>query len=528
MSSVVWPTREAERINMVDTVANRPLWVADRSIRYRPLMEDRVVDVVVIGGGITGVTAALSLKQAGRSVCLLERGTIGSGQTGHTTAHLTCVTDLRLHELVRTFGRDQAALAWFAGVAAIDSIEKNVTDHGISCDFRRVPGYLHASLENTKNTKDDTEKLQSEAELARELGFRAEWTPRVPVVEQPGFCLKNQATFHPLKYLAALAACVDGENCSVHEQTEVTGVQDDPLAVEANGVTVRCQHVVIATHVPLMGKAGLLKATLLQTKLAPYSTYVVSGTLPGQSLPKACLWDTSDPYYYLRIHDEGDRDRVIFGGKDHKTGQVEDTTQCQQELETMLLKLLPNTAVDHRWSGQVIETNDGLPLIGQIADRQFIATGFAGNGMTFGTIGGLMVCDEIEDRENPWRELFSVDRKKIRGGTWDYIKENLDYPYYMIVDRVRTPKTQPLPDVSSDAGVITRIGTETAACARDDEGRLHAVSPVCTHLGCLVHWNNAERTWDCPCHGSRFHPDGRVLSGPAESPLAPVMVPNVV
>jgi nitrite reductase/ring-hydroxylating ferredoxin subunit len=212
---------------------------------------------------------------------------------------------------------------------------------------------------------------------------------------------------------------------------------------------------------------------------------------------------------------------VIFGGRDHKTGQVDDTAERFRSLEATLLKVLPNAVVDRRWSGQVIETNDGLPLIGEIDERQHIATGFAGNGMTFGTIAALMIRDAIEQRDNPWKELFSVDRRKFRGGAWDYVKENLDYPYYMVKDRMLLAKSTSLDDLAPGAGLITRIGREKIACSRDRLGRLHAVSAVCTHLGCLVHWNQAEQTWDCPCHGSRFDPDGRVLAGPAESALQP-------
>jgi nitrite reductase/ring-hydroxylating ferredoxin subunit len=302
----------------------------------------------------------------------------------------------------------------------------------------------------------------------------------------------------------------------------VTEVHDDPLTVTANGVTIECDQVVIATHLPLLGKSGFLSATLLQSKVVPYSTYVVSGKVPHASFSELTLWDTSEPYYYLRIDRESNQDRVIFGGNDHKTGQEADTGQCLERLEEMLLRILPEARIDRRWSGQVIETHDGLPLIGPSAERQFVATGFAGNGMTFGTLAGLMARDWVLDCENPWQELFSVDRKPFPAGTWEYIKENADYPYYYLKDRMSLRGPRSTQSIGRRSGRVLKLDGQSVACFHDDKGQMHHVSAICTHLGCLVHWNPAEQTWDCPCHGSRFRPDGSVLAGPAETPLAPV------
>ena len=496
-----------------------PLWFDFQTRKFPRLTAAQIPDVVIVGGGITGLSAAYHLKRSGKTVCVLERDRLGSGDTGHTTAHLTCVTDVRLKQLVSAFGKEEAALVWHAGMNAIETIERTVSNLEINCQFRRVPGFLHEAL---FGDVDESEELREETELARELGFDAAFVPSVPIVAKPGMRISNQAKFRPLEYLNALAEFIDGDGSAVYEHTEVSEIEDDPLVVVANDVRVECDHVVIATHVPLMGKASLLSASLFQTKLAPYSSYVVSARLPQGTLPEVSLWDTSDPYFYLRVDKEPELDRVIFGGNDHKTGQTEDTRDHFSRLEQSLHSILPHATVEHRWSGQVIETNDGVPYIGEIADRQFIATGFSGNGITFGTAAALLIRDSILNKDNPLKDLFAVQRKKLRGGAWDYFKENLDYPYYLISDWLTPAKAVSPESIPRGEGAIIKIDGHKVACAHDRHGKLHQVSAVCTHLGCIVHFNQAEQTWDCPCHGSRFSLSGDVIAGPAESPLDPV------
>jgi Rieske Fe-S protein len=215
---------------------------------------------------------------------------------------------------------------------------------------------------------------------------------------------------------------------------------------------------------------------------------------------------------------------VILGGADHRTGQVKDTKACYQQVEDQLRRLVPEVDVTDRWSCQVIETHDGLPYIGETAERQFVATGFAGNGMTFGTLAGMMACDAGMGRTNPWRDLFDPGRATVRTGAWDYVRENAAYPYYMIRDRLTGPEGKSLRAVKNGEGKVLEINGERVAASRDEEGRLSLVSAVCTHMGCLVAWNAAEGTWDCPCHGSRFTASGDVMAGPAETPLKAVDV----
>ena len=483
--------------------------------KFPTLTRDLEVDVVVVGAGITGMTAAYLLKSQGRRVALVERGRCGGVDTSYTTAHLTYVTDHRLSGLVDALGEDHARAVWDAGRAAIAQIDENIQTEHIACAFEWVPGYLHAPVSEPAS---DDEALQKEGDLAAKLGFDAEYVDAVPFVRRPGVMFDSQARFHPLRYLAGLVTQIAGDGSHVFERTEVTEVRDH--SVKAGDHTINADYVVIATHDPMMGKASYLSASLLQTKLFLYSTYVVGGTVPKGAVPDALFWDTGNPYYYLRVIDrERDRDRVILGGGDHRTGQVNDTKACYEQVEQMLRRLVPEVDVTDRWSGQVIETHDGLPYIGEIAERQFVATGFSGNGLTFGTLAGMMACDAAMGRTNPWKELFDVGRSTLSTGVWDYVKENAAYPYYMIRDRFAGPEGKSLRAVKSGEGKVIEINGEKVAASRDDEGRLSVVSAVCTHMGCLVGWNSAEGTWDCPCHGSRFTAGGEVMAGPAETPL---------
>ena len=503
---------------MNDSVETTSYWTDSASIpRYPALDRGLDVDVVVVGAGITGLTAAYLLKKAGRRVAVLERRSVGGVDTMRTTAHVTCVTDLDLSELIKTFGRDHAQAVWDAGLAAIAQIDTIVGDEDIDCGWTWVEGVKHVPV--GQDSAKETERLQAEAKIANELGFEATYVERAPFVGQPGVVFGGQARIHPRKYLAALAAIVDGGGSFVFEQTAADEVQDDPLSVKARGHVVRCQYVVLATHTPLMGKTNLASATLLQTKLYLYTSYVVGGRIAKGALPDLLFWDTADPYHYLRIDEQADHDFAIFGGADHKTGQVEDTEACFARLESAAKALIPGLALTHRWSGQVIETNDGLPFIGETSSRQFAGTGYSGNGTTFGTLAGMMAADRALGLKNPWAELFDVGRTKVRGGAWDYIKENVDYPYYMLRDRLVGPEGKSLRELARGEGKIVEVKGERVAAYRAANGRITTLSPICTHMGCQVDWNTAERTWDCPCHGSRFMPTGEVLAGPAETPL---------
>ncbi|HKH71476.1 MAG TPA: FAD-dependent oxidoreductase [Vicinamibacterales bacterium] len=501
-----------------------PYWADSASLpSFTKLDRDLTVDVVVIGGGIAGLTTAYLASAAGQSVVVIERDRCAAVDTGHTTAHLTMVTDTRLSELSRTFGKTHAQAIWDAGLAAIAEIDTIIREHDIACEFEWLSGYLHAP----GGRADDAQmkSLHDDAQLAAEMGFDAEFIGNVPFIGGPGVQFDNQARFHPRQYLAGVAAAIRENGGQIFEHTEAEEFRDEPRSVKANGHWIHAAEIVVATHNPLVGLAGMMSATVFQTKLALYTSYAIAGRVRSGAVPDALFWDTADPYHYLRLERHRDYDVVIFGGEDHKTGQVADTNDCYRRLEQTLTSMLPDIELTHRWSGQVIETPDGLPYIGKMADHQYAATGFAGNGMTFGTLAGIMMSDAIVGRPNPWADLFDPGRAAIRRGLWDYIKENADYPYYMMRDRFAGrdrftgAEGKSLRAVRRGHGSIIEHDGKKVAAYRAPDGVLTQLSATCTHMGCIVGWNDAERTWDCPCHGSRFTPEGAVISGPAEKPL---------
>jgi len=499
----------------------RAYWGISAALPQFPaISSDLSVDVAIIGGGLTGTTAAYLLKREGVKVALLERARLSGSDTGHTTAHLTYVTDKRLHAVVNDFGKDGAKAFWEAGAAAIDQINEIVRATKSQCEFRWVSGYLHTSLRNEEEEKDrDVSSLKEDAELARELGFDAKFLQAIPGLSRPGVIFANQAKFHPFKYLAPLLESISGNGSHVFENSEAEEIEEKPLTVRCGKFKVRCQYLMIATHTPLLGKTGLMKGTLFQSKLALYTSYVVGARLPRGTIPEALFWDTTDPYYFLRVDRHDDHDYAIFGGEDCKTGQEKNPAEVFQQLEAKCKEVLPQAQIQHHWLGQVVETNDGLPFIGENEGQQFIATGFCGNGFTLGTLSAAMMRDRYLGRKNPWFDLFRVDRRKFHGGAWRYLKENLDYPYYYLRDRLGGTEGKSLDELKFEDGKILKLDGKKVAAYRDKSGKVTLCSPVCTHLGCIVRWNAVDKTWDCPCHGSRFHPTGEVFSGPAEDPL---------
>jgi len=511
-------------VDSLITLNAEPYWFQTALPAFPALNSDLDVDVVIVGGGLTGLTAGYLLMKEGVRVAIIDRGRLASADTGHTTAHLTYVTDYRLHELVAHFGKEGAQAFWQAGANAIDLIESITAQLGIDCEFKRVPGYLHDSLQH--RAAGEVDRLHQDCNLANELGFAASWIDEVPYANLPGVCFKNQAKFHPRKYLKGLIEAINAGGGKIFEHTRYETTTENPFVVRANSRRIKCDYVVIATHNPLMGSAGMIGAALLQTKLSLYSSFVLGAKLPPDTVAESLFWDTNDPYDYLRVDNHADHQYVIFGGEDVKTGQHTDTEQVFEKLRSRFMSLFPQAKISHRWMGQVVETDDGLPFIGESASRQFIATGFCGNGFTLGTLAASMARDRFLVRQHPCADLLRVDRKPFHGGVWRYIKENVDYPVHLVKDRLRKTELQ-IEDLANGEGGIVSLHNKKFAAYRGDDGELQLCSPICTHLGCVVKWNEVDRTWDCPCHGSRFKPDGAVFSGPAEEPLQRLAPPRI-
>jgi glycine/D-amino acid oxidase-like deaminating enzyme/nitrite reductase/ring-hydroxylating ferredoxin subunit len=486
---------------------------------FPSISENLSVDVLVVGGGITGVSVAYQLKKRGLKVCLVEAGRIAGGQTGRTTAHLTYVTDQPFHRVAHRIGESNAKSLWAAGKTAIDIIQQTIEHEKLSCDFRRIAGYYHVSPMGMDHDESEVDK---ELNALNRAGLDASFVPSAPLFRRPGIEFAAQAKFHPVEYVTSLAQVINRDGSYVFERSQVTEFHESPVRIRVNDWSISASDVVLATHVPLQGLASAVTATTFQTKIYPYMTYAVRARIPKDVLPEALFWDTHVPYYYVRIDSGEDNDSAIVGGKDHKTGQAVHPESALYELQNYAAGFLPAPIIMQSWSGQVVETHDGLPFIGKLLDHQYIATGFGGNGMTFGTLAGLMISEEIVKEANPWQELLSPHRKRPFTGAWHYVRENLDYPYYMVKDRIMRHESIPLEDIGPGEGAVTVVSGRKRAVYRDHDGSLHTLSPSCTHLGCRVHWNSAEKSWDCPCHGSRYSGNGKVIAGPAERDLQPV------
>jgi glycine/D-amino acid oxidase-like deaminating enzyme/nitrite reductase/ring-hydroxylating ferredoxin subunit len=514
-----------------ETVQRSSVWAATADMPTRlPLRENVRCDVCIVGGGIAGLSTAYQLTLARKSIVLVDDGSLAGGMTEVTTAHLASALDDRYFEIEEWHGREGARLAAESHREAIDWIEAIAKNERIDCDFQRLNGYLILAPGDTE------EVLNRELDAARRAGLhdvvKVECAP-IPTYHT-GPCLRfpRQAQFHPLKYLAGLAGAVERRGGRMFTNTHADHVEGGvPVEVRCGGYTVVADALVVATNTPINDMFAV------HTKQAAYMTYVIGARLPRGSLTTALYWDTARPFHYLRLQGasggagdggagngaEQAHDLLIVGGEDHRSGQMGDAHQ-HQRLEAWARARLPMMQeIDFAWAGQVMQSVDGLAFIGRNPgdrDNVYIVTGDSGMGMTHGTIAGMLLTDLILGRENPWSTLYDPARKTLRAAG-RFLKESLSTAV-QYADWLTGGDVASTDEIPSGAGALVRRGMSKVAVYRDDQGRLHARSAVCPHLGCIVHWNGVERTWDCPCHGSRFDSLGGVINGPANQALEPL------
>ena len=488
------------------------------------LAEDLTCEVCIVGAGMAGITAAYILAGAGRDVVVLDRGQMAMEDTGHTTAHLQRVDDARLSHLVPRFGLDNARLVWDGHDEALRFIESNVEEHQIRCDFTRLDAYLYSPHAKDKRL------LKEERRLARKIGYPAEWADadEVPFPAEHAIKFPSQGKFHPRKYLVSLRAQADRRGARFYENTEVVEVKKGRhvKVTTREGSTVKAKWFLSCSNVPFAG------SDTIHTKVQPYRTYVVAARVPKNVFGEALYWDTEDPYHYTRVEHKADHDLVILGGEDHLVGAVDDTERRWGLLYEHLKLAVPEFEPAYQWSGQVIETVDDLPYIGRIPGRgknELMVTGDSGTGMTFGTLGGIMLAERVLGRGTPWDELFDPQRVTADATPMkEWLKHNLHAGGVLAKRMLQPSEIRDVAELRYGEGALMKFGMKPVAVARGKDGTLCAVSGACTHMGCGVKWNSGEQSWDCPCHGSRFAPTGEVLHGPAKEPLAEVDIEDVL
>lgn len=493
------------------------LWMEEEIASYPPLNNDLTTDVCVVGGGIAGLTCAYFLAKRGLSVTVIEGGSLGGGQTSRTTAHLAWSLDDHFFELERLFGLEGARLAAESHLEAIRTIERIVQAEGINCDFEKVDAYLFSSPEGCSDI------LEKEWATLQRMKVPVKQIKRAPIPFDTGPCLQflEHGQFHIFKYLKGLVKAILENNGKIFTHTHVHRIQDGSpcYVVTDHHQIISAKSVIVATNAPINDRF------MIHSKQAPYRTYAIAGRIPKNSLTKALYYDTLDPYHYVRLqkHDSDPLSEwLIIGGEDHKTGQEEDVFDIYQRLENWSQRHFPMLQkIEYRWSGQVIEPMDGLAFIGRNPhdEHVYIVTGDSGHGITHGTIAGLLLTDLITTGFHPWAELYNPARKTLQAAG-EYAKENLNVAA-QYGDWLMPGEMKSIEQIPPGSGAIIREGLKKFAVYRDEQGNLHSFSAVCPHLGCMVKWNPGEKSWDCPCHGSRFNVKGQVLNGPAIDPLTP-------
>ncbi|MBA2746892.1 MAG: FAD-dependent oxidoreductase [Flavisolibacter sp.] len=484
-------------------------------------IKTRFYDIIIVGGGVTGVTTALQLQKSGKKCLLLEAHSLCFGTTGGTTAHLNSFFDTSYEEIRSNFGEDAIHLVANATSRALDLYHHNIEHYGIECEYEQKDGYVYS------RDQKQTVQLSKIFEASKQAGVDVAYTERIPVPVDfhQAIVYRDQAQVHPTKYVMALAREFEKAGGVIHQQCRVedTVEADDRVTANTSLGAFQATFLIYATHIPP-------HINLLHFRCAPYRSYALAVKLNG-NYPDGLSNDMYDPYHYYRTQIVNGEKYFIVGGEDHKTGHEENTEMCFRKLEAHAREYFDVKEVVHKWSSQYFEPSDGLAYIGLLPGSKgniLVATGFSGNGMTYSHIAALLLPDLINKKENAWAALFNPNRLKPIAGFAEFIKENADVVGQFIAKRIGTDKISELAEMAPGEGRLVKFEGNRLAIYKDENGKLFALNPVCTHAKCIVDWNTAEKSWDCPCHGGRFDIDGKVITGPAHKPLEVVQVMDLV
>jgi glycine/D-amino acid oxidase-like deaminating enzyme/nitrite reductase/ring-hydroxylating ferredoxin subunit len=490
--------------------------------KAKPLNTNTIFDAVIVGGGITGITTGLLLQKAGKSVMIAEAQNIGFGTTGGTTAHLNSFTETPFYQVSKNFGENNAQLMATAMRQALELIKRNVEEYNIDCGYKELPGYLYARDE--KESKELEAILEGSQNAGAEV-LRCTVVPiKIPFEKAIEF--ERQGQLHPAQYIYALAKEFEKIGGVLQEHCRVTGVdENETLTVHTTNAAVQARNVIYATHIP----PGV---NLLHFRCAPYRSYVIAVKLKNEAdYPDALIYDMEDPYHYFRTQEIEGEKYFIAGGEDHKTGHEENTEACFTRLEAFVRKYYDVKEVTHRWSSQYFDPADGLPYIGHLPGHptnMFVATGYGGIGISSGTIAAMLLTDMIVGSKSEYEKLFDPNRIKPVAGFKKFVTEAADVVSHLIGSVLPKEKLEALVELAPGEAKVVKYEGHTIALYKDENGQLHALNSACTHIKCTVGWNATERSWDCPCHGSRFSYNGELLTAPARKDLEVIKVEELV
>jgi glycine/D-amino acid oxidase-like deaminating enzyme/nitrite reductase/ring-hydroxylating ferredoxin subunit len=499
------------------------LW-QDTGPEYQPVnswSRETTYDALVIGAGITGLTTAVLLQEQGLKCIIAEAHNLCFGTTGGTTAHLNTILDTPYNIVEQDFGKEGARLLHQGCVDAINTVEQLTNKYSIDAGFSRQPAFLIAQDEK------EVDELQSIVEASARAGDQVSFVDSIPVplpfLKAARF--EGQGQMHATRYVGGLARAFEANGGVLLEHCVVTGVDQHDNTFTANtslGV-IKAKKVVYATHIP----PGI---NLLHFRCAPYRSYAMAVRLSTGDYPEGLLYDVKDPYHYFRTQEVDGEKYLIVGGYDHKTGHEENTEKPFMELEAYVRGIYDVDSVAYRWSSQYFNAADGLPYIGQLPgadDGVYVGTGYGGNGITLGSLAGSILSDLVMGKENAYAELFRPGRIKPIAGFMDFVKENADVASQFIGKRFAYEKISTLSELAAGEATLADWEGKKVALYKDENGKVHAVDPVCKHAKCIVAWNRAEKTWDCPCHGARYTPQGEMITGPARAGLTPLLWESV-
>jgi glycine/D-amino acid oxidase-like deaminating enzyme/nitrite reductase/ring-hydroxylating ferredoxin subunit len=473
--------------------------------------KDTIYDVLIVGGGITGCTTALLLQSNGLNCILAEAGNIGFGTTGGTTAHLNTFLDTTYPEIESKFSKDDAKLVARGARESIDLIEGLLNKYSIDCEFSYRTGYLIAQNE------DEEKELKKIREATERAGVVVSKTDNVPILLPftEAIRVEMQAQIHPTCFIEGLAKAYQEHGGVLLQQCLVQKTErGDYFIADTSLGEIKARRIVYATHVP----PGI---TLFSFRCAPYRSYAIACTLPESQYTDGLVYDLKEPYHYFRTQEIEGKKYLVAGGFDHKTGHNDNTEYTFTELEAFVRKYYDVQSVDYKWSSQYYVPSDGLPYIGLMPgeDSIYVATGYNGNGMVLGPLAAKIICELITNNESIYEKVFKPGRIKPIAGFTEFVKENADVVSKFIGMRFSYQKVEQLAQLAPGEALLADWENKKVALYKDETGHIHALDPVCPHAGCLVAWNNAEKSWDCPCHGGRYACNGALLTGPARRGL---------